>query len=48
MLARVTSLFLIGSLLALAACAPEPGTQTYEDYLRHKANRNSCMGQGGL
>ena len=47
MLLRIQCLLLIGVLFGLTACVPEPGTQAYEDYQRHKANRNAVMGQGG-
>lgn len=47
MLVRIQSLFLIAVMLGLTACVPEPGTQAYQDYQRHKANRNAVMGQGG-
>lgn len=43
----VQCLFLIGVVLGLTACVPESGTQAYQDYERHKANRNAVMGQGG-
>ncbi|UWQ89873.1 hypothetical protein QEZ52_13890 [Aliisedimentitalea scapharcae] len=47
MLARIQCLILIGATLGLTACVPEPGTQAYQDYQTHKANRNAVMGQGG-
>ncbi len=47
MLARLQCLLLIGIIVSLSACVPEPGTQAYRDYQTHKANRNAVMGQGG-
>ena len=44
---------LLAGLLFLAACVPGPGAppsaqtgKSYEDYQRHKANRQSYMYQG--
>ncbi|MBE1285855.1 MAG: hypothetical protein GJ676_21255 [Rhodobacteraceae bacterium] len=45
LLLRILAVALLG--LSISACVPEPGTPEYEDYLRHKANREAVRYQGG-
>jgi len=40
-------LLLLVLAMAIPACVPEPGTLEYQQYQKHKANRNAVMGQGG-